>query len=83
MLQRLNVGRLDRSVRAIAGLGVVVHYAVGYGVFGWLLPLAAFCLASAAMGSCPLYRLMRISTRKRRYSAWRKAHGMSSLTPRI
>lgn len=63
----LNEGAADRSIRAL--LGVVA--AVGAVVVGMgsapgvgLLVLAGVLLVTAAVGFCPLYRVLGISTRR-------------------
>ncbi len=65
MLSKLfpnNEGAVDRALRVVVGLGVlsltVVGPKTGWGLLG-LIPLV-----TAAIGSCPLYRLFGISTCK-------------------
>lgn len=63
-----NMGKADRVLRGavIAPLLIVAAVVVGASsVVGIvLLALAAIMLATAAVGSCPLYRLARLSTNK-------------------
>ncbi len=60
-----NVGNADRVVRTVLGLGAVV-WAFSIGVASAvgivLLVLAAVLLVTAAIGFCPLYRLLGIRT---------------------
>lgn len=60
-----NVGTVDRAVRTVLGLaGVVGAFSVGVasGVGIALVVVAALLLVTAAIGFCPLYRLLDIST---------------------
>lgn len=61
-----NMGKADRVVRTflVAPMLVAAALAVGWSsVFGIvLLVLAAVMLATSAVGSCPLYRLVGLST---------------------
>lgn len=61
-----NMGRWDRLVRAlvVTPLAVVAAFAVGAGtVLGIVLfVVAAIMLVTAAVGHCPLYRLVGLST---------------------
>jgi len=60
-----NVGALDRVIRIVLGLALVAYAlgfiapGVGYPALGWigLIPLA-----TAAMGSCPLYSMLGFSS---------------------
>ncbi|WP_077530513.1 YgaP family membrane protein [Vreelandella utahensis] len=59
---KVNIGALDRSIRAIVGVVLVALVFTGpesaWGLIG-LIPLA-----TAAMGNCPAYSLIGISTCK-------------------
>jgi predicted lysophospholipase L1 biosynthesis ABC-type transport system permease subunit len=61
-----NMGTWDRLVRGlvVAPLAVIASVAVGIGsVLGIiLLVVAAIMVATALVGSCPLYRLIGLST---------------------
>lgn len=60
-----NVGTVDRAVRTVLGLAAVVWaFSVGVasGVGIALVVVAAVLLVTAAVGFCPLYRLLGIST---------------------
>jgi hypothetical protein len=59
-----NEGSLDRALRVLLGLGLLAVAFVGpktpLGYLG-LIPLA-----TGLIGSCPLYSLAKVSTRRRR-----------------
>ena len=60
-----NEGTADRIVRLVLGVAaVLVSWWVGFGSLGGilLLVLAGVMLGTAAVGYCPTYRLLRIST---------------------
>lgn len=59
-----NMGRRDRLIRAFLVAPLLVVVAVGAGsVLGIvLLVLAGVMVATAAIGHCPLYRLVGLST---------------------
>ena len=60
-----NVGTVDRVVRTVLGLAAVVWaFSVGLSsaVGILLVGAAAVLLVTAAVGFCPLYRLLGIST---------------------
>jgi hypothetical protein len=67
-----NVGTVDRVVRAVLGLAAVV-WAFSIGVTSGagiaLVVVAAVLLVTAAIGFCPLYRLLGISTHGTRQAA--------------
>ncbi|MBK8759445.1 MAG: DUF2892 domain-containing protein [Sulfuritalea sp.] len=56
---KLNVGGIDRVLRIAAGLGLVAWAALGGPVWAWigLVPLA-----TGAIGFCPAYPLLGMST---------------------
>ncbi len=60
---KINTGKLDRSVRLVAGIGLV---AGGFFTAGWaaivLWALGAVMLLVAAVGVCPLYMPFNINT---------------------
>ena len=63
-----NIGALDRVVRVIIGL-VLVAYTVPVGFsstgWNWVGWIGVVPLLTAAIGFCPLYRVMGISSCKR------------------
>ncbi len=55
-----NVGSIDRAVRVAVGLGLIAIVFVGPKTpFGWL---GLIPLATAALGTCPLYSILGLST---------------------
>jgi membrane protein YdbS with pleckstrin-like domain len=61
-----NVGSIDRALRALLGLVALIG-AFGLGWFsGWMVWAAAavgvIMLVTAAVGTCPLYRLIGVKT---------------------
>jgi shikimate kinase len=66
-----NVGTTDRVIRVVlAVVAAIAAFAVGAGsAFGIvLLVVAAVLLVTAAVGFCPLYRLVGLSTSKAKQS---------------
>ncbi|MBC5767987.1 YgaP family membrane protein [Ramlibacter albus] len=60
---KTNIGTIDRGVRAVAGLVLIALAATGtVGWWGWL---GIVPLATAALGWCPPYAMLGISTCKR------------------
>jgi hypothetical protein len=70
---RVNMGLIDRRVRAfvVAPVTIVVAVVVGVGSVAGivLLALAAVMLATSAVGVCPLYKPFKIDTRSHHKSA--------------
>ena len=56
---KLNVGGIDRVLRIAAGLGLVAWAAVGGPVWAWI---GIVPLATGAVGFCPVYPLLGLST---------------------
>lgn len=55
-----NEGNLDRVLRAVVGLVLIALAATGtIGAWGWI---GVVPLVTAAMGWCPLYRVLGINT---------------------
>ncbi len=57
-----NMGTIDRALRAIGGLALLAWALLGTGewhVLGWI---GIVPLATAAIGWCPLYTLIGVST---------------------
>jgi hypothetical protein len=60
-----NMGTTDRSVRIVLGVAaVLVSWWLGFGSLGGilLLVLAGVMLVTAAVGYCPTYQLLNVST---------------------
>jgi len=62
-----NLGTVDRVARFVAAIVVVVLYAAGV-ISGWLAVvlgvLALVLLVTSLIGYCPLYALLRISSKR-------------------
>jgi hypothetical protein len=61
-----NEATIDRIIRAVVGVAVLLGaFAIGSGsvAFVLLLVVGAILLVTAAVGFCPLYRMLGISTR--------------------
>ena len=55
-----NVGSIDRIVRIVVGLGLIVATLMGViGIWGWL---GVIVLATGIVGVCPAYLPFRINT---------------------
>lgn len=59
---KANVGGLDRAVRLLAGIGLLVWAVTGGPAWAWI---GVVPLATGLVGFCPLYRMLGISTRRR------------------
>ncbi len=57
-----NVGKTDKILRVVIGLGVI---AAGAYVNSWLGAIGIIPLATAALGWCPLYMPLGISSCKK------------------
>jgi hypothetical protein len=56
-----NMGQIDRVVRAVAGIALIVWALQGGPVWAWI---GVVLLATAAIGVCPAYMPFGISTNK-------------------
>ncbi len=57
---KANVGGIDRILRIVVGLALIALTLTGtIGVWGWI---GVVPLATAAMGFCPLYTVLGMST---------------------
>jgi hypothetical protein len=60
---KANEGTVDRGVRVVAGLALLALAATGtVGVWGWI---GAVPLLTGALGFCPLYAVLGITTCRR------------------
>ena len=60
MAKLANVGGIDRLLRLVAGLALIVATLGGYiGPWGWL---GLVLVATAAFRFCPLYRIVGVSS---------------------
>ncbi len=57
-----NVGSADRAIRIILGLALLAFYFLGEGSMRWVGLIGIIPLATAALGTCPLYSILGIST---------------------
>ena len=57
-----NVGRLDRMVRIIMGLGLISLIFLLNGSLRWMGLIGLVPLMTAAIGSCPLYAIFGLNT---------------------
>ena len=59
----VNVGMIDRVIRAVPGIGLLwfalLAAPTGYNWIGWI---GVVPLVTALIGSCPLYSLLGVST---------------------
>lgn len=58
---KINMGSLDRILRVVAGLVII---GAGIAFRSWWGVIGVILLATAAIGFCPLYTLLGVSTRK-------------------
>lgn len=61
----LNMGLFDRTLRAIVGAGLIAYaIPIGFPVAGWNWVgwIGVVPLLTAALGICPLYSMLGIST---------------------
>jgi hypothetical protein len=54
-----NVGSIDRVLRLVVGAGLVAWALMGGPVWAWI---GVIPLATAALGLCPLYSVLGLST---------------------
>jgi len=62
---KANVGTVDRIIRAVVGLAALLGaWAIGSGsvAFVLLMVVGAILLVTAAVGFCPLYRVLGLTT---------------------
>jgi hypothetical protein len=55
----MNVGVIDRAVRAIVGIGLIYWALTGGPIWAWI---GVVPLLTAAVGFCPAYTLLGIKT---------------------
>jgi len=61
-----NIGNVERIVRATLGLALIAGFFLNSGgSYSWLYLLGIIPLATAAIGWCPPYAMLGISTCKR------------------
>jgi hypothetical protein len=57
-----NVGPLDRGLRIVLGLGLLTFAALGSDSSRWFGLIGVVPLLTAALGSCPLYTVLGMSS---------------------
>jgi hypothetical protein len=57
-----NVGSIDRVLRVIVGLALLAFAFMSASPYAWLGYIGVVPLLTAAIGSCPLYSLLGLST---------------------
>lgn len=64
----LNVGTVDRVIRVVAGLALLALFFVYPGAWWlWITAVVGIILVvTGAIGTCPLYMLLGLSTRSRK-----------------
>ncbi len=61
-----NVGQTDLIIRAILGVVLIIAYFTTAFSWGWIMLLVGIVmLGTAALGTCPPYKLLGINTCKR------------------
>ncbi len=61
-----NVGTIDRTLRLLAGLGVLGLYGALESPYKYLTLVGLLLLGTAITGTCPLYSVLGIDTSARR-----------------
>ncbi len=60
-----NVGQADRALRVVIGLGMLIaFFLVPDGAWRWLLLIGLVPLVTGMVGSCAIYSVLGISTRR-------------------
>lgn len=60
-----NIGNTERLIRAIVGIALIIGFFLNRdGAYSWLYLLGIIPLATAAIGWCPPYAILGISTCK-------------------
>lgn len=60
MTNMTNVGGIDRALRVVVGLALIVAAAMGtIGIWGWI---GIVPLATGLFGFCPAYKLLGLNT---------------------
>jgi hypothetical protein len=57
-----NVGTIDKGIRVVAGLTLLAFAVLGDAPTRWFGLVGIVPLATALLGTCPLYTLLGIST---------------------
>lgn len=54
-----NLGKIDRIIRALLGLGLIT---AAYFTYGWLAIIGAVAVGTSIISFCPLYKVLGINT---------------------
>lgn len=57
-----NVGTVDRAIRVIVGLALILGFFMTTGPYSWLYLVGIIPLVTGLLGTCGLYSLLGIST---------------------
>lgn len=61
-----NMGPLDKKVRLVLGIALILSYFIFSGGLKWLSILGVVFVATSLMGFCPLYLPFKINTLKKK-----------------
>lgn len=60
---KTNVGRLDKTLRIVVGVALLLGFFLNMdGAYSWLYLIGIIPLATGLMGTCPLYSVFGLST---------------------
>jgi hypothetical protein len=59
---KTNVGRTDRTIRILLGIGLFAFFFVSGGNVRWVGLLGLIALVTGIIGTCPLYSLIGTNT---------------------
>lgn len=60
---KTNIGTIDRILRVVVGLGLILGYFLNPGgAYSWLYMIGIVPLVTALIGNCPLYAILGVST---------------------
>jgi len=59
---KINVGKTDRTVRILVGIGLLAGFFFSGGSVRWIGLLGGIALITGIIGTCPLYSLTGITT---------------------
>lgn len=57
-----NVGSIDRAIRVVLGVALLAFAFMSTSSYAWLGYIGIVPLLTAAIGSCPLYSILGLST---------------------
>ena len=60
-----NMGKIDKTIRFIAGIVLIILFFVLEGGIRWISLLGVVFLATSLIGTCPLYLPFNFSTKKK------------------